>query len=707
VDTLCLLKPKIKKDFLNGGRGDGVEYLKIPENLTLDMLESDIKAGAKQFEGVKDFFEKAGNNESRYKFVRAKSKEDGLLAVTYLAGIKKTIDEENRAECEDLIREERAFENGSESWHDYDYDYPDEDDYDYGEKVSDDIDWLEYDEPELPPAFDEESNKSDYRTYNDDLGKRGEKLTFGEDEYEPGEMDSWIESSNRIPLVDIKDIKKYRRGGDELIQFPFGNMVGGGFIQAMGDPYWKDCREGAICILIPSDYALRSEDVELLDCFMGNSQVYVVSCGETGDETNDSRDDDLDFGNYFTVFDEFENELLLEYGSDSVSVKLRKEDAFSYYSVLLKSWLARYNLIPEKDFPMDRVVTQLMRLRRKDKSYVMYRLLGLLCEKENIRGELKTEHLTRFSLFRYIFRNAGTGNGEAFKRLENDLVGLDTVKEQVRDIVDTMKLNNLRERLGMSEGGPHNVAILLGPPGVAKTTVAKKLGEIMTEENLLPGNRFICINGAELKGKFVGHSAPQTKKLFEDYDVIMIDEAYSLTSSGASGTDTFAQEAMAQLMTELEKHSRDKLVMFAGYGGEGVSRENNKMLEFINANPGLASRISYTIEFPTYTAQDMVEIVHKQAELMKFKLDRSADEELLEYFSERVKDKSFGNGREARNLIETCQCYMARRIFAEPEEKRDKKAVETLMKSDVLQALDRIKKAHKSQNGVSQRFGFL
>jgi SpoVK/Ycf46/Vps4 family AAA+-type ATPase len=248
---------------------------------------------------------------------------------------------------------------------------------------------------------------------------------------------------------------------------------------------------------------------------------------------------------------------------------------------------------------------------------------------------------------------------------------------------------------------------LLGPPGVAKTTVAKKLGEIMTEENLLPGNRFICINGAELKGKFVGHSAPQTKKLFEDYDVIMIDEAYSLTSSGASGTDTFAQEAMAQLMTELEKHSRDKLVMFAGYGGEGVSRENNKMLEFINANPGLASRISYTIEFPTYTAQDMVEIVHKQAELMKFKLDRSADEELLEYFSERVKDKSFGNGREARNLIETCQCYMARRIFAEPEEKRDKKAVETLMKSDVLQALDRIKKAHKSQNGVSQRFGLL
>jgi hypothetical protein len=164
---------------------------------------------------------------------------------------------------------------------------------------------------------------------------------------------------------------------------------------------------------------------------------------------------------------------------------------------------------------------------------------------------------------------------------------------------------------------------------------------------------------------------------------------------------------MAQLMIELEKHSRDKLVMFAGYGGEGVSRENNKMLEFINANPGLASRISYTIEFPTYTAQDMVEIVHKQAELMKFKLDRRADKELLEYFSERVNDKNFGNGREARNLIETCQCYMARRVFAMPEEKRDKKALETIIKSDVLQALDRLKKARKSQNGISQRFGFL
>jgi ATP-dependent Clp protease ATP-binding subunit ClpA len=151
--------------------------------------------------------------------------------------------------------------------------------------------------------------------------------------------------------------------------------------------------------------------------------------------------------------------------------------------------------------------------------------------------------------------------------------------------------------------------------------------------------------------------------------------------------------------------------MFAGYGGEGVSMENNRMLEFINANPGLASRISYTIEFPTYTAQDMVEIVHKQAELMKFKLDRFADTELLEYFSERICDKTFGNGREARSLIENCQCFMARRILTGQDEKQDKKydkrELETIIKSDVTQAIERLKTARRSQNGVGQRFGFL
>jgi hypothetical protein len=103
----------------------------------------------------------------------------------------------------------------------------------------------------------------------------------------------------------------------------------------------------------------------------------------------------------------------------------------------------------------------------------------------------------------------------------------------------------------------------------------------------------------------------------------------------------------------------------------------------------------------------MVKIVHKQAELMKFKLDKRADAELLAYFEERVRDRNFGNGREARSLIENCQCFMARRIFSQPEDKCSKNQLETISRSDVSQAINKLKAARRSQIGVRTRFGFI
>ena len=93
------------------------------------------------------------------------------------------------------------------------------------------------------------------------------------------------------------------------------------------------------------------------------------------------------------------------------------------------------------------------------------------------------------------------------------------------------------------------------------------MGKIMEEEKLLPGSHFTCVNGAELKGMYVGHSAPKTKALFEENDIIVIDEAYSLTGD-RSEPDSFSREAIAQLVIELEEHAEDKLVIFAGYGGD-------------------------------------------------------------------------------------------------------------------------------------------
>ena len=130
-----------------------------------------------------------------------------------------------------------------------------------------------------------------------------------------------------------------------------------------------------------------------------------------------------------------------------------------------------------------------------------------------------------------------------------------------------MKFNRLRKEMGMKKSSYHNVHMMLGAPGTAKTTVAKLMGKIMEEEKLLPGSQFTCVNGAELKGMYVGHSAPKTKALFEENDIIVIDEAYSLTGD-RSEPDSFSREAIAQLVIELEEHAEDKLVIFAGYGGD-------------------------------------------------------------------------------------------------------------------------------------------
>ena len=102
-----------------------------------------------------------------------------------------------------------------------------------------------------------------------------------------------------------------------------------------------------------------------------------------------------------------------------------------------------------------------------------------------------------------------TESRSAIRCLKEDLIGMEQVKEQVMETVQVMKFNRLRKEMGLKKSSYHNVHMMLGAPGTAKTTVAKLMGKIMEEEKLLPGSQFACVNGAELKGMYVGHSAPR------------------------------------------------------------------------------------------------------------------------------------------------------------------------------------------------------
>ena len=396
---------------------------------------------------------------------------------------------------------------------------------------------------------------------------------------------------------------------------------------------------------------------------------------------------------------------MLEYTARVVRILLDKEKQNKYYCNLFDSWLEAYDLKTEKGFPKARIVKRILNMYREDKAQLMEKVI-LYTIKDGIKGNCLTAKDFEVLDFFKVLSKEEEKQKKAALSLEQDLVGMENVKQQVRDIIDVMKYNKLREEMGIKNGRFHNVHMLIGAPGTAKTTVAEIMGNMMREERLLAGNRFISINGADLKGMFVGHSAPKTKSIFDNNDIIFIDEAYSIASGNRDGMDSFSEEAIAQLIIELEKHATDRLVIFAGYGGPNVSVKDNKMKVFLDANPGIKSRINSTIYFESYTPEEMVSIVHRQAENMQYVLDNNADGAILEYFRERTQKRDFGNGREARSLVEQCMTFAARRVMGISEKRITKKMMKEIRLEDVQAAIAKQRNSNCMQEGRRKRCGF-
>ena len=164
------------------------------------------------------------------------------------------------------------------------------------------------------------------------------------------------------------------------------------------------------------------------------------------------------------------------------------------------------------------------------------------------------------------------------------------------------------------------------------------------------------LNAAELEAKYIGHTTGKVKALFEQYNAIILDEAYSL----AEGDDCFAREALAQLCVELEDHAEDRLVIFAGYGGS-KDPGDNRMLRFLQSNPGINSRVSFKIWFQDFQARDLTEVFRSMLEWERYILppEPAAEED---FFRRRLKSPAFGNCREARNLADRVKLRLAARL---------------------------------------------
>ncbi|MFV2103755.1 right-handed parallel beta-helix repeat-containing protein [Micromonospora sp. LOL_024] len=235
------------------------------------------------------------------------------------------------------------------------------------------------------------------------------------------------------------------------------------------------------------------------------------------------------------------------------------------------------------------------------------------------------------------------------------MVGLESVKAEVRALIDEIQVNEWRRSAGLPVGAISHHLIFAGAPGTGKTTVARIYGDLLAALGALPGGAFREVSRRDLVGQYIGHTAEKTAAAFEVArgGVLFIDEAYTLSRSSGTGGD-FGQEAIDTLVKLMEDHRDEIAVIAAGYTGE--------MVQFLDANPGLASRFAKTVEFGNYSPEQLVVIVERMAGGDEYLLADGVSEILREHFGSLVRDQNFGNAREARRLFEGVRKTQAQRL---------------------------------------------
>ena len=256
--------------------------------------------------------------------------------------------------------------------------------------------------------------------------------------------------------------------------------------------------------------------------------------------------------------------------------------------------------------------------------------------------------------------------GDPYQELD-DLIGLGSVKQEVRSLANFVKLQKQREAQGLKTAKVSYHLVFYGSPGTGKTTVARIVGRIYKDLGVLKKGHTVETDRAGLCGEYVGKTGPKTDTVISKAldGVLFIDEAYSLVPEGGGGND-YGQEAISTILKRMEDY-RDRLVVIvAGYKDE--------MQRFIDSNPGLQSRFNRYIDFPDYSGSELTDIFKMYMKKNQYTLAPDAEAYLKEQFEYVVahKDRNFGNARFARNVFEKSIQQQANRLAGQTNLDKDR-----------------------------------
>ena len=245
---------------------------------------------------------------------------------------------------------------------------------------------------------------------------------------------------------------------------------------------------------------------------------------------------------------------------------------------------------------------------------------------------------------------------ELMEQLDS-LVGLDTVKKEVKNLINLVKVRKLRQENDLPVPPMSFHMVFLGNPGTGKTTVARLISGLYAAIGVLSKGQLIEVDRSGLVAGYVGQTALKTQEVIQSAlgGVLFIDEAYSLASGGEND---FGREAIETLLKAMEDHRDDLVVIVAGYTGP--------MEKFIHSNPGLESRFNRYFFFPDYDGNQLTEIFRIQCKKNSYTLTPEADEAALKMFTRlyEERDENFGNGRDVRNCFEDMVVRQSNRVAA-------------------------------------------